>query len=89
MLFGPCVVTPSYRTKRCNVYDEAHSQAADFQKLVAADSELLGGVSEELLRDLRKKYEPNVAALSRLLEMPLPSWLAADDEDAWESSPWQ
>jgi Ion channel len=62
---------------------------ADFEKLVAADRELLGGVSEEVLRDLRKNYEPNVAALSRLLEMPLPNWLAAKGQDAWESSPWQ
>jgi Ion channel len=62
---------------------------ADFEKLVAADSELLGGVSEEALRDLRKKYEPNVAALSRLLAMPLPNWLATKHQDAWESSPWQ
>lgn len=63
--------------------------AADFEALVASDRELLGGVSEEALRDLRKRYEPNVAALSQLLEMPLPPWLAADRQDAWESSPWQ
>jgi hypothetical protein len=61
---------------------------ADFTRLVAAGGDKLASVRVEQLTELRRSYEPNVAALSRSILMPLPSWLPADGHDAWQSSPW-
>jgi hypothetical protein len=61
---------------------------ADFEKLAGSEGGLLASVRQDELRGLRLKYEPNVATLSRLLLMPLPSWLPAEGQDAWESTPW-
>ncbi|HEY8765946.1 MAG TPA: hypothetical protein VIP09_01570 [Dehalococcoidia bacterium] len=61
---------------------------ADFTRLVAAGGDLLAGAHLEKLTELRRSYEPNVAALSRSVLMPLPSWLPAEGHDAWQSSPW-
>jgi Ion channel len=62
---------------------------ADFIRLIAASGDLLADVRQEQLTELRRSYEPNVAALSRFVLMPLPSWLPAEAHDAWRSSPWE
>jgi hypothetical protein len=62
---------------------------ADFPLLLAAADPLLQNVNESELRMLRSKYEPNVVALSRMLLMPLPSWLPSEGKDAWQSSLWE
>ena len=61
----------------------------DFVRMVEAAAPLLDGVQEDSLRLLRKKYEANVQGLSRVLLMPLPSWLPSDSKDAWQSSLWE
>jgi hypothetical protein len=63
--------------------------AGDFERLVAAGGDLLAGAHLEKLTELRRSYEPNVAALSRSVLMPLPSWLPDEGHDAWQSSPWE
>jgi len=60
---------------------------ADFDLLLRAGGDLLSSVRREELGRLRGSYEPDVAAISRSLLMPLPSWLPSDGEDAWQSSP--
>ena len=45
--------------------------------------------AEQRLADLREQYEPYVIALAKLLQMPLPGWLAEDATvDDWQSSAW-
>jgi hypothetical protein len=58
-----------------------------FGRLVGTGGSLLRTVRWEELADLRANYEPYLAALSRLLLMPLPPWLPSDTQDAWQSSP--
>jgi hypothetical protein len=41
------------------------------------------------LAELRIMYEPYVAALSRRLLMPLPSWLPSEREDDWQTTAWE
>jgi hypothetical protein len=70
------------------VYREDRLPPAEFARLIAAADPMLANVRRDELEVLRSKYEPNVVSLSRMLLMPLPSWLPAEGKDAWQSSPW-
>jgi len=61
----------------------------DFARLTKAlGRHNLGPDAETELKDLRRLYEPYVAALSDYLLMPLPSWLPSGRRDDWQSSAW-
>lgn len=62
--------------------------AAEVETLKTANELLLAGLDAAELAELRLTYEPHVASLSRVLLMPLPAWLPAGDQDAWETTPW-
>src|SRR5262249_58613001 len=49
----------------------------------------VGAGADEKLAELRRMYEPYVAALSRLLIMPLPPWRAgAASHENWRTTAW-
>jgi hypothetical protein len=44
--------------------------------------------ADEALADLRRSYEPYLAALSSRLQMPCPGWRrASPDSDNWQTNP--
>ena len=48
-----------------------------------------GDGAEDKLAELRRMYEPYVAALARYLLMPLPAWRAgAEPHENWRTSAW-
>ena len=48
-----------------------------------------GDGAEDKLADLRRMYEPYVAALAKHLLMPLPAWRAgAEPHENWRTSAW-
>ncbi len=59
-------------------------------RLVAAGLQLHdGGAADERLRELRRMYEPYVAALSRRLMLPLAPWITEEfRRDNWQTSSW-
>ena len=64
----------------------------DLRRLIEALKREEGAPDEvELgrLSELRATYEPYVAALSRRLLMPLPSWLPSERQDDWQTTAWE
>ena len=46
--------------------------------------------TEQILREFRRMYEPNVQALSNYLLISLPQWFrTSETPDSWQISNWQ
>ena len=58
-------------------------------EVLGQHSGVLDEDGKEKLAELREMYEPYLAALSRYLLMPLPSWFPSGRPDDWQSTAWE